>query len=468
MAETSHLVVIGSGPGGYAAAFRAADLGLKVTLIERYPTLGGVCLNVGCIPSKALLHIAAVIREAGTLKDSGVVFQSPEIIPSQLMNFKEETISRLNDGLAKLARQRNVNIVQGTARFDSEHHLQITETQQSIQFDNAIIATGSRNHRLAGLPSDERIVYSTAALNIKQIPQRLLVVGGGVIGIETAFIYQGLGTQVTIIEVKERLFDTCDTDIIKPLQTRLEQVCNAIYLSAELQSIKAEDTLTTEIKTDNGTITSEFDMALISAGRIANSNDLGLESISIICDAHGFIQTDECLRTNLAHIYAVGDVTGAPMLAHKATYQGKIAAENIKGLRTRFDAKAIPSVIYSDPEIAWAGLTEQQAQSTDVAYQQATFPWQASGRALSTKQEYGLTKLIYSPDSKRLLGAAICGANAGELISELVLAIEMRADIHDIALTIHPHPTYAETVGQASELALATIVELYTGRNAKE
>ena len=466
MAEApEHLVVVGGGPGGYAAAFRAADLGLKVTLIERYPTLGGVCLNVGCIPSKALLHTASIIREATALKDCGVVFEAPKIAPEQLAEFNNKTIAHLNQGLFNLAKQRDVELIQGSAYFNSEHTMQIKESEQTIQFDKAIIATGSRNHRLPNIPEDARILDSTSALNFRKIPARLLVIGGGVIGIETAFIYQGLGSEVSLLEIKERLLDSCDADIVQSLYKHLKTICKAIYLSSRVQNISADNTLNVTIQTGPEIITEQFDAILVSAGRLANSDHLGLEALGIICDRHGFIQTDSCLRTNLPHIYAVGDVSGAPLLAHKASYQGKVAAQHAAGLRARFDVRAIPFVVYSDPEIAWTGLSEQQAQRDGIAYQKATFPWQASGRALTARQEHGLTKVLYDARSKKLLGAAICGAHAGELIGELVLALEMGADIEDVALSMHPHPTYSETVGQASELALGTIVELYSGEH---
>ena len=464
--NNQHLVVIGSGPGGYSAAFRAADLGFKVTLVERYPKLGGVCLNVGCIPSKALLHTSAVIRAAQALKAQGIVFDAPEIELKSLMQFKDSVISRLNNGLAKLAEQRNIKVITDIAHFHSEHELKLQKSSQTIIFDKAIIATGSRNYLNEGVTKDLRIMYSSAALNIKKIPERLLIIGGGVIGIENAFIYHGLGSAVEIAELQPQLLGICDADISKPLIEQLTKICDAIYTQAKITKIEShEDYLIAEIKKPRTTISNRYDAILIATGRIPNSDQLGLEAINLITDDEGFIIVDESLRTSLSNIYAIGDVVGDPMLAHKASYQGKVAAEHAAGQQVYFDAKAIPSVIYSDPELAWVGITENEADEAGIDCQSTVFPWQASGRALITMQSNGLSKLIYDADTKKLLGGAVCGAGADELITEISLALEMDADLYDLALTIHPHPTYAETISQTAELALGTITELYTGKS---
>ena len=466
--SNNHLVVIGGGPGGYSAAFRAADLGLKVTLIERYPVLGGVCLNVGCIPSKTLLHTTALIRAAHTLKEQGIFFKKPEIHPKSLMQYKDGIIARLNGGLAKLAEQRHIDVIQDTAGFISEHELKLKESRRTIRFDKAIIATGSRNRHIQEMSDDTRVMYSSDSLNIKHIPKRLLIIGGGVVGIESAFIYEGLGCAVTIAEIQPRLLQMCDTDVAEPLVKRLAHICEAIYTQAQVTEIQNSTTdLTARIKTPEGVISRRFDSILISAGRLPNSDQLGLESINLLTDDKAFIIVDECLRTNLSDIYAIGDVIGNPMLAHKASHQGKIAAEHAAGMRVCFDSEAVPMVIYSDPELAWVGLTEQAARESGTEYRCAVFPWQANGRALSAGQNNGLSKLIYHPATKKLLGGAVCGANADQLIAEIALALEMNTDLYDIAGSIHPHPTYAETISQTAELALGTITELYTGKSQK-
>lgn len=463
-----HFVVIGGGPGGYSAAFRAADLGFEVTLIEHYPTLGGVCLNAGCIPSKTLLHTSAVIKDALALKEQGILFDTPEIKPEALMQFKDSVISRLNNGLARLAEQRHIAVIQDTACFHSARELKLQQSSRIIGFDKAVIATGSRNRRMKGISDDARVMYSGAALNIKNIPGRLLIIGGGIIGIESAFIYEGLGSEVEIAELQPRLLDTCDDDITKPLIDRLTKICNTIYTQAQIIKIDTDaDHPIVEIKTPEASYTHQYDAVLIATGRLPNSERLGLDIINLITDDKGFITVDECMRTNIENIYAIGDVIGNPMLAHKASHQGKIVAEHAAGLRVCFDNKAVPSVIYSDPELAWVGMNEKAANDAGIDYQCAVFPWQASGRALATKHGDGLSKLLYDTDSKKILGGAICGAGADELISEIVLALEMDADLYDLALSIHPHPTHAETLSQTAELALGTITELYTGKSRK-
>ncbi len=462
--SNEHLVVIGGGPGGYSAAFRAADLGFEVTLVERYPVLGGVCLNVGCIPSKTLLHASAVIRAAQGLKEQGIVFDAPEIKPKALMQFKDSVIARLNKGLATLAKKRHIRIIHDTACFHSEHELKLTESSKTIGFDKAIIATGSRNRRIENKTDDTQLMYSGDALNIKHVPSRLLIVGGGIIGIENAFIYQGLGSAVEIAELQPQLLDMCDSDISKPLLDQLNNICDVIYTQAQVGKIENDkNRLLAEIKTPDTTITRHYDAVLISTGRLPNSDILKLDAINLLTDDNGFIMVDECMRTNVTDIYAVGDVIGNPMLAHKASHQGKVAAEHAAGMRVSFSDEAIPSVIYSDPELAWVGITEKMARKAGIDCQSAVFPWQASGRALGTKRGDGLSKLIYHSESKKLLGGAVCGAGADELIAEIALALEMDSDLYDVALSVHPHPTYAETISQTAELALGTVTELYTG-----
>ncbi|MBC6413898.1 MAG: dihydrolipoyl dehydrogenase [Chromatiales bacterium] len=467
--NTNRLAVIGGGPGGYSAAFRAADLGFDVTLIEHYPMLGGVCLNVGCIPSKTLLHATAAIATALELKEQGITFESPKIEIKRLMEFKNDVITRLNSGLTKLAQQRRINVLQGTAHFHSENQLKLQDSEQIINFDKAIIACGSRNRLIAGTTNNPRIMYSSAALNITSVPKQLLIIGGGYIGIENAFIYQGLGSEVTIAEMESQLLNLCDADIAKPLIDRLTHICDAIHTQAQVTQLENNTKhISAEIKTPEGTEHKQFDAVLVAAGRLPNSDRLNLQAINLITDDNGYIMVDECMRTNLPTIYAVGDVTGSPMLAHKAAHQGKIAAEHISGKRVCFDPKAIPSVIYSNPELAWVGLTEHDARSADIDYRCALFPWQANGRALGTQQSHGLSKLIYHAQTKKLLGGAVCGANADELIAEVTLALEMDADLEDIAASIHPHPTYSETIAQTAELALGTITELYSGKQHKQ
>ena len=462
--SNEHLIVIGGGPGGYSAAFRAADLGFEVTLVERYPVLGGVCLNVGCIPSKTLLHASAVIRAAQGLKEQGIVFDAPEIKPRTLMQFKNSVVARLNKGLATLAKKRHIRVINDIACFHSEYELRLARSSKTIGFDKAIIATGSRNRRMENKTNGTQLMYSGDALNIKHVPNRLLIVGGGIIGIENAFIYQGLGSIVEIAELQPKLLNMCDTDISKPLLNRLNDICEAIHTQAQVGKIENDkNRLLVEIKTPDAIITRHYDAVLVSTGRLPNSDMLELDTISLLTDDNGFILVDECMRTNVANIYAVGDIVGNPMLAHKASHQGKIAAEHAAGMRVCFSDKAIPSVIYSDPELAWVGITEKAAHKTGIDCQSAVFPWQASGRALGTKRGDGLSKLIYHSESKKLLGGAVCGAGADELIAEIALALEMDSDLHDIALSVHPHPTYAETIAQTAELALGTVTELYTG-----
>jgi len=460
------VLVIGAGPGGYAAAFRAADLGLRVTLIERYSTLGGVCLNVGCIPSKALLHVAEVIQEAEALREHGVAFGPPKLDLDRLRGWKGEVVGKLTAGLAALAKRRKVRVVQGTARFAGPHRVEVEVAAgvEAISFAQAIIAAGSRVVEIPGLPADDkRIMDSTGALTLPDIPKNLLLVGGGIIGLEMAMVYGALGTELTIVELLDGLIPGCDPDLVKPLERRLRDVLGAkIHLGTKVASIESSDEGL--IATLVGAETSEaltFDRALIAVGRRPNGDRIAAEAAGVKVDERGFIAVDREQRTNVNHIFAIGDIVGQPMLAHKATHQGKVAAENAAGQRSAFDARVIPSVAYTDPEIAWVGLTEIAAKESGVRFEKATFPWSASGRALGAGRGEGMTKLLFDPDTKRLLGAGIVGPGAGDLISEVALAIEMDCEAGDIALTVHPHPTVSETIAFAAEAFEGTLTDLY-------
>ena len=459
----ARLLVLGGGPGGYTAAFRAADLGCRVTLVERHPALGGVCLNVGCIPSKALLHLAAVTREAQGLAAHGIVFGKPQIHPRQIAAFKNDLVGSLGKGLASLARARKVNIIQDTAAFVSPRQVRLANGG-TLDFDRAIVATGSRNTAPPGLPDDHpRLLDSTGALRFDTLPERLLVMGGGVIGLEMACLFEGMGARVSIVENEPQLLGDCDDDLVAPLRKRLEKSCADIFTSTRIRRVEAagEDALTAWFDGGDAPASERFDAVLVAVGRRPNTDAIGLEHAGVKTNQRGFIETDDGQRTNIPSIYAVGDVTGPPMLAHKATHQGKVAAENVAGRASAFDKRAIPSVVYTDPEIAWAGLTEKQARRHNVDYKKAVFPWKASGRALGAGHGDGLTKLLYDVRGKTLLGAGICGHGAGDLIAEAVLAIEMGADVRDVALTVHPHPTYSETIGLAAELADGVITDLF-------
>jgi dihydrolipoamide dehydrogenase len=454
----AQVVVIGSGPGGYTAAFRAADLGLQTILIERHQTLGGVCLNVGCIPSKALLHAARVIAEAEEMGDNGISFGKPKIDLQRLMRWKQSVVDRLTGGLAGLARQRKVEVVRGDARFTGAHELAVGE--RTITFATAIIAVGSRAAKLPFLPEDERIVDSTGALSPPQLPKRMLVIGGGIIGLEMAAVYDALGTQVTVVELLDQLMAGCDPDLVRVLQKRIEHRYAAVRLGVSVTGAKAQRN-GIKVEFSDGEGSQLFDQVLVAIGREPNGRRVGAEAAGVHVDERGFIPVDRQMRTNVPHIYAIGDVVGDPLLAHKASHQGKVAAEVIAGQRgAEFEPRAIPSVAYTDPEVAWAGLTETEARARGIEYEQASFPWAASGRALSLARSEGLTKLLLEPGTRRVLGAGIVGVGAGELIAELVQAIELGADAEDVALTIHPHPTLSETVGFAAEMAQGTITDL--------
>jgi dihydrolipoamide dehydrogenase len=454
------VVVIGSGPGGYTAAFRAADLGLKTALIERYDTLGGVCLNVGCIPSKALLHAARVVSEAEEMAEHGIKFGKPKFDVDALRSWKESVVGRLTGGLAGLAKQRKVEVITGVAALTGPNTISVGD--RTVTFDNCIIAAGSEAATLPGLPDDERIFDSTGALELPSVPKRLLVVGGGIIGLEMATVYDALGSKVTIVEMLEQLIPGCDPDLVKPLHKRISGRYEAIHLGVKVESVEAaEKALAVELSNGDSL---KFDGILVAIGRRPNGRAVGADQAGVNVGEAGFIGVDRQMRTNVPNIYAIGDVVGGPMLAHKASHEGKVAAEVIAGHNVEFDARTIPSVAYTDPEVAWMGLTELSAREQGVEYDKAVFPWAASGRALSLGRDEGMTKLLFEPESRRLLGAGMVGVNAGELIAETVHALEMGSDAEDIALTVHPHPTLSETIGFASEMAEGTITDLMPPR----
>ena len=461
----AEVVVLGAGPGGYTAAFRAADLGKKTVLIERYPTLGGVCLNVGCIPSKALLHIAKVITEAEETAHAGVSFGKPKIDAAKLRSWKSGVVGRLTKGLAGLAKQRKVQVVEGKAEFASPHMLRVetADGAKTVSFDDCIIAAGSSVARIPGFPyEDKRIFDSTGALELPEIPKRLLVVGGGIIGLEMATVYDALGSRITVVEMMDSLIPGADKDIVRVLSKRIEGRYEKILLKTKVAKIEPQkDGLKVTFEGENAPQPQVYDYILMAVGRRPNGREIRAEAAGVTVNERGYIPVDKQLRTNVPHIYAIGDICGEPMLAHKASHEGKTAAEAIAGHKAFFDARTIPSVAYTDPEIAWMGLTETQAQADGVAYEKAVFPWAASGRALATGRDDGTTKLLFDKNTKQLLGAAIVGVNAGELISETVLALEMGADAEDIGLTVHPHPTLSETVFFASEIADGSITDLY-------
>ena len=459
------VAVIGAGPGGYTAAFRAADLGKKVVLIEHYPSLGGVCLNVGCIPSKALLHAAKVITDAEDAKAHGITFDEAKLDIDQLRNWKESVIGKLTKGLKALAKQRKVEVVYGTAKFANPYLIEV-EThagKKTISFENCIIAAGSSVTRIPDFPyEDPRMMDSTAALALRDIPQRMLIIGGGIIGLEMATVYAALGSKITVVEWMDQLIPGADAELVKPLQRRIKKRYEAIYLKTKVTQIAAiEQGLKVTFEGESAPEAQIYDRILLAVGRRPNGHTIGAEEIGIHVSKQGFIPVDLQMRTNLNHIFAVGDIVGEPMLAHKATYEGKLAAEVIAGHNVAFDARTIPSVAYTDPEIAWMGLTEKEAIKQGIDYEKASFPWAASGRAISMSREEGLTQLILEKTSRRVLGAGFVGINAGELIAETVLALEMGADMQDLSLTIHPHPTLSETILFASEIAEGTITDLF-------
>lgn len=459
------VVVLGAGPGGYTAAFRAADLGKKVILIERYPTLGGVCLNVGCIPSKALLHAAKVITDADEAAAHGIVFGKAQVDLDTLRSWKESVIAKLTKGLKALAKQRKVEVVHGNGRFVTNHSIQVetAEGSKTISFEHCIIAAGSSVTRIPGFPYDDpRLIDSTGALALNDVPQRMLIIGGGIIGLEMATVYSALGSKISVVEWMDQLIPGADADLVKPLQRRIGKRYEAIYLKTKVTKIEAAEAgLTVTFESDKAPQPQTYDRILLAVGRRPNGREIGAETIGIQVNERGFITVDQQMRTNLPHIFAIGDIAGEPMLAHKATYEGKLAAEVIAGHKVAFDARTIPSVAYTDPEIAWMGLTEKEAIKQGIDYEKAVFPWAASGRAISMAREEGLTQLLLDKTTRRILGAGMTGINAGELIAETVLALEMGADMQDLSLTIHPHPTLSETVLFAAEMAEGTITDLF-------
>ncbi|NCV86079.1 MAG: dihydrolipoyl dehydrogenase [Oxalobacteraceae bacterium] len=459
-------LVLGAGPGGYTAAFRAADLGQKVVLVERYPTLGGVCLNVGCIPSKALLHAAKVITEADEMSHFGIKLGKPEIDLNSLRGWKESVIKKLTGGLSGLAKARKVQVVQGKGAFTSSNSLSVetAEGTKTIGFKNAIIAAGSSVVKIPGFPYDDpRLVDSTGALELRQIPKRMLVIGGGIIGLEMACVYDALGSKVSVVEFADGLIPAADRDIVKPLQKRIEKRYEAIMLKTKVTKLEARaNGLLASFEGDNAPAEPQlYDMVLLAVGRRPNGKEIAADKAGVIVNERGFIPVDRQQRTNVPNIFAIGDICGDPMLAHKATNEAKVAAEVIAGHKVAFDAMTIPSVAYTDPEIAWMGLTEAEAKAKGIPFEKANFPWAASGRALAMGRDDGMTKLLWDPTTKRIIGAGIVGVNAGELLAETVLAMEMGADLEDLALTVHAHPTLSETPMFAAEMGLGSITDLY-------
>lgn len=461
----AEVVVLGSGPGGYTAAFRAADLGKKVILIEEHTSLGGVCLNVGCIPSKALLHAAKVIEESKEMGEFGVSFGKPKIDLDKLRGWKDGVIGKLTKGLTGLAKQRNVEVLVGRGQFTGTNMIEVQSADgaQKVSFDAAIISAGSKVTKIPGIPYDDpRVMDSTDALTLQSIPKSMLVIGGGIIGLEMATVYHSLGTKITVVELADSLIPGADKDIVRPLQKRLKKQYEGIHLKTKVVALSAEKNgLKAEFDGDSKPKSSIYEKVLVAVGRIPNGKIIGAESAGINVDSSGFIAVNKQMQTNVPNIYAIGDITGNPMLAHKATHEGKLAAEIIAGKKASFDARTIPSVAYTDPELAWMGVTETQAKSEGIEYEKATFPWAASGRSLAMGRDEGITKLLFSKENKRLIGAAIVGSNAGELIGETVLALEMGADAEDIGLTIHPHPTLSESIFFAAEIAEGSITDLY-------
>ena len=460
----AEVVVLGAGPGGYTAAFRAADLGKKTVLIERYPDLGGVCLNVGCIPSKALLHTAAVVAEARDMARHGLKFGDPDINLGKLRKWKEGIVSKLTKGLAGLARKRNVEIVQGWAGFAGPNSMVVdTDSGElTIAFDNAIIAAGSRNAAPVNFPEHPRIIDSTGALALREIPRRMLIVGGGVIGLEMATVYSELGSNVTVVELTPTLLPGVDADLVKPLQRRVTKRYENIFLDTRVTLLEPDDNgVRVEFEGAKAPGSDTFDIVLVAVGRRPNGHEIGADAAGINVDSPGFITVDSQQRTNVRHIFAIGDIVGQPMLAHKATHEGKVAAEVCAGMKSHFDARIIPNVAYTDPEVAWVGVTESEAKSGGLDFGKGVFPWAASGRALGLGRDEGMTKLIFENATKKIIGAGIVGPHAGDLIAEAALAIEMDCEAADIGLTIHPHPTLSETIAFSAEAYEGTITDLY-------
>ena len=468
----AEILVLGAGPGGYTAAFRAADLGKKVVLVERWPTLGGVCLNVGCIPSKALLHAAKVVDEAADMGGHGISFGKPQIDIDALRKWKDGVVGKLVGGLSGLAKQRKVTVVTGTGAFSSPKSVKVTASDgktTTITFDHAIIAAGSEPVTLPFIPhGDPRVIDSTGALELRQVPKRLCVLGGGIIGLEMATVYHALGSRVTVVEFMDQIIPGADRDIVTPLMKRIEKRYEKIRLKTKVTAVKAEPGgLVVSMETPEGVATDIFDMMLVAVGRRPNGKLVGAEAAGVAVDERGFIAVNKQMRTNVPHVFAIGDVVGQPMLAHKATHEGRVAAEVAAGLKSAFDARVIPSVAYTDPEVAWVGLTETEAKAKGIKVGKGAFPWMASGRALSVGRDEGVTKVLIDEDTHRIIGCGIVGPNAGELIAEAALAIEMDAEASDIGATIHPHPTLSETVAMAAEMYEGTITDLIAPKKRK-
>ena len=472
MSTKTDVVVLGSGPGGYTAAFRAADLGLQVTLVERWASLGGVCLNVGCIPSKALLHAAKVVDEAEEMAQHGIVFGKPELDTGKLNRWKQSVVSRLTGGLDQLAKQRKVSVVHGIGRFDSPNSMKVADRDGNITtltFEHCIIAAGSEPVQLPFVPEDPRIVDSTGALEIDPLPSRMLVVGGGIIGLELGSVYATMGVDVSVVELTGQLMAGADPDLVKPLAKRLGKQFAAIMLNTKVTAMQPSVAgIDVTFEGADGATNKTFERVLVAVGRRPNGGEVGADKAGVHVDERGFIPTDKQMRTNVPHIFAIGDIVGQPMLAHKATHEAKVAAEVIAGEKSFFDARVIPSVAYTDPEVAWVGLTETDAKRDGVAYEKAAFPWAASGRSLAMARDEGMTKLLFDPATQRVLGGGIVGPNAGDLIAEIALAIELGTDAEDIGLTVHPHPTLSETVAMAAEAYAGTLTDLYIPKRRKK
>ena len=465
--RSTQLLVLGAGPGGYTAAFRAADLGLKVTLVERWQELGGVCLNVGCIPSKALLHAAKVIEDAEEMGARGIAFGAPQLDLQRLRAWKSSVVAKLTGGLKVLVKQRKVDVVRGTGRFVGPNVLEVmgTSGSQRIHFDQCIIAAGSEPARLAGLPDDPRIFDSTDALELPSFSGGLLVVGGGIIGLEMACVFDALGVRVSVVELTPQLMPGCDPDLVRPLERRIRSRYEQILLGTRVAGIERDPGgLRVSFTGDNAPSPQIFGRVLVAVGRTPNGHTLGAELAGVKVSERGFIPVDRQMRTNVPHIFAIGDIAAPPLLAHKAMHEGKVASEVAAGHKRAFDVRTIPSVAYTDPEIAWVGLTETDARANGTAFRKGAFPWVANGRSLSLGRDEGFTKLLFDPDNHRVLGGGVVGTNAGELISEIALAVENGCDAADIGLTIHPHPTLSETVAGAAEAVEGTLTDLYLPR----
>ncbi|MCC5797458.1 MAG: dihydrolipoyl dehydrogenase [Methylophaga sp.] len=464
----AEVVVLGSGPGGYTAAFRAADLGKQVILIERYQRIGGVCLNVGCIPSKALLHTAQVLNETKHMAENGVSFGTPKIDLRKLADWKDSVVGKLTGGLQGLAKQRKVTVVHGVGEFAGPNALKVAtdDGEKTISFDNCIIAAGSRVTKIPVFPNDDpRMMDSTDALELEDIPKRLLVIGGGIIGLEMATVYNALGSKISVVELQDSLIPGADKDIVKPLFNRIKEQYEAIYLNTKVSKIEPlKSGLKVTFEGDNAPEPQTFDKILVAVGRTPNGKLINAEAAGVAVNDYGFIEVNKQMQTNVPHIYAIGDIVGQPMLAHKATHEGKVAAEHITGRKVAFDAMTIPSVAYTDPEVAWMGMSEDEAKKQGIDYVKGAFPWAASGRSLSLDRDEGLTKALFENETGKLIGAGIVGPNAGELIAEAVLALEMGADAEDIGLSIHPHPTLSETFAFAAEMAEGNITDLMPPR----